>query len=217
MADAEKNALGARMCSKRRTNGQRCRGSAMFGLDVCYFHGGAASLSKGRGTARRVLTGTEYLLNNYGGPVPVDPVTGLLQEVARTNGHILWLQERLLTDEPEALVESMWRHANGNPVNVYRGPTSTEKEDHFPPAYLAVWMELYQKERTHFLKACTSAVGANAADRFARLMDAQGELIALAIGRILQALELDPAQQQKARVVVPSELRALVAGEPTEG
>jgi hypothetical protein len=118
-----------------------------------------------------------------------------------------------LTDEPEKLVESMWRHANGNPVNVYRGPNEKEKEEHFPTAYLAVWMELYHKERAHFLKACTAAVGANAAERFARLMDVQGELIGLAIGRILRSLDLDAAQQERARAVVPTELRQLVSGE----
>jgi hypothetical protein len=189
----------------------------MFGMEVCYFHGGASELKSGRGVVRRAMTGTEHLLNNYGGPVPIDPVSGLLQEVYRTNGHILWLQERLLTEDPEPLVESMWRHASGNPVNCFRGPNEKEREEHFPNAYLAIWMQLYHQERAHFIKACTAAVGANAADRFARLMDVQGELIAMAIGRILQALELDPLQQQKAREVVPVQLRAIVSGEIAGG
>jgi hypothetical protein len=214
--DSEINHLGAKRCKSKRTNGLRCKGSAMFGSNVCYFHGGAASLSKGAQTRQRVMVGTEHLLNAYGGPVVVDPVSGLLQEVYRTNGHILWLQERLLTESPEALVDQLWRHAYGNATNVYRAPNQTETDEHFPKAYQAVWMELYHKERAHFIKACTAAVGANAADRFARLMDAQGQLIGLAIGRILQALELTADQMEKARETVPRELRALVSGEVVE-
>ena len=206
------NRAAHRICSKHRRTGEPCKAFALAGTDYCWYHGGASATATGHAQQKKALIGAQLMSNTYGEPVAVDPVTGLLEEVARTNGHIKWLQEKLLTEDPDEFAEHAWRRSAGEANNTTRGPTARDMK-HMPKAYAAVWLDLYQRERQHFLKACVSAVGANAAERFARLMDAQGELIGLAIRRILEDLTLTEEQQEIAMQSVPRHLREITTGQ----
>jgi hypothetical protein len=212
--DLERTAGNTKLCSKHRTNGDPCGGSAMIGTDFCWHHGGAGLSQQGGATQRRVVHSAKQRVINYGAPVDIDPISALLIEVARTNGHILWLREKLTEQDPARFAESLWRHT-GTRHEPHRAPNAQEKEEFLPQAFGAVWLELYHRERSHLVKVCTAAVGADAASRFARLMDAQGELIGVTIRAILNDLMLTPAQESLAARVVPQRLRALTTGENT--
>ncbi|RMI47594.1 hypothetical protein EBO15_01450 [Actinomadura harenae] len=74
-----------------------------------------------------------------------------------------------------------------------------------------MWMELYQSERVHLARVAKAALDAGVAERQVRLAEQQGELLAGAINRILDGLNLSSEQWARVADVVPRELRAVSA------
>jgi|SRR5689334_5397198 len=200
---------GNRPCRAKRSDGEPCKGRALIGGTVCWYHGGKAT-PKATRESRKVLVGAGHLTNTLGTPVEIAPANAMLEEVWRTQGHVLWLQEKILTSDPDRLIENLWRAAHNTDGGA---PTEWRQEarDVAPEAYSAVYYDLYMKERKHLLEAADKTMRAGVAERFVQLAEAQGVALSMALMRIMDALQLSAEQTSIAQRVIPQELRALTA------
>lgn len=180
----------------------------MKGMTVCRSHGG--SVGKTRAAAERRLS-TERARNvviTYGLPVEIDPHDALMEEIARTAGHVRWLAGIIQAMDDEALVwgqTETQQRGGGGPTGNYAQVTRT--------AAPSVWLTLYQAERKHLVDVCKAAIGAGIAERQVRLAEQQGALIATVIRAIIgdPELGLDDDQQELAFKVASRQLRILPA------
>jgi hypothetical protein len=115
--------------------------------------------------------------------VDVDPTRAILDEVSRTAGHVMWLQERL----------ALWNMDTDEAV----------------PAKQSSWLVVYQAERRHLAQICKMAIDAGVAQRAVALAERQGAQLAEAINKILDGLGLSDTQKQLVPTVVPQVLRAI--------
>jgi hypothetical protein len=74
-----------------------------------------------------------------------------------------------------------------------------------------MWLKLYREERAHLVKVCAEAIRCGIEERYVRLAESQGKLVADAVKAILGDLELTPEQKKLAINVVPLRLRQLSA------
>ena len=201
-----------RYCTKLRSDGNPCRGRALIGMDVCYYHGGASAGPKVR-TVKRIQFGASALSAAYGAPHEVAPADALLQEVWRTNGHILWLQERLLTADPDAFSRALWRQAEALTAGTASTPIRPEEEEQLPDAYAAVWHSLYMKERAHLVNVAREAMRSDATGALQRLSEAQGVLFAAVLHQLFDRIDLSGHQRTVVGEVLPGLMQQLVSGE----
>lgn len=175
---------------KRQSEGTCTRpagwGTEHPGIGRCKLHGGK---TPDHNKAANVIK-AERAVATYGLPRAIAPDQALLEEVHRTAGHVAWLHQLIGNLEQTGLTQ---RAENGT--------TSP-----------AVWMKLYQDERAHLVKVAASAIAAGIAERQVKLAEQQGALLASAVQRILDALELTPQQRAKVPEVVPAVLRQIEQG-----
>lgn len=137
-------------------------GTSHPGVGHCKFHGGnmpshVAAAEKEMAT-RAVAT--------FGLPVDIDPHQALRQELARTNGHVLYLGNLIAElDSPDKLKQ--YTDAGVSP---------------------SVWVQMYETERAHMVKVATEAIKCGVAEREIQLAEEQGRLVAM----VLQAFIRDP-------------------------
>ncbi|MFC8732164.1 hypothetical protein ACFT5B_06880 [Luteimicrobium sp. NPDC057192] len=163
---------------------------------------GAAS-PRARDAAQRRLAEQEAArqVATLGLPVDITPTDALLQEVQWTAGHVQWLRGKVAELEEQDLV---WGQTKVKEGGDDRGTTEEAKP--------SIWYVLYEAERKHLVTVCTAALKAGVEERRVRLAEQQGDLVALAITRILAALDLTPDQQARVPEVVPRELRVIAGG-----
>lgn len=143
-------------------------------------------------------------METYGLSREIDPRDALLEEVWRTAGAIDWIQHKIQEIDPEALVWGMTEWKTG-----YQGDDSISVKTE--TATLSVWVEMYQRERSHLVAVSKAAIGAGIEERRVRLAEQQGQLLGDAIRAILGDLNLTPDQQALVGTVVPARLRELSA------
>lgn len=180
----------------------------MKGQSVCGTHGGRSPNGLAAAERRQERERAERAVATYGLPVEIDPHDALMEEIARTAGHVRWLAGIVQAMDSEALVwgasERQMREGGG-PTGNYAQVTTT--------AAPSVWLTLYQAERTHLVSVCKAAIGAGIAERQVRIAEQQGALIAEVIRSIIgdPELGLKPEQQETAIKVASRHLRVLPA------
>jgi hypothetical protein len=137
-------------------------------------------------------------------PVDIDPAKALLDEIHWCAGHVAWLRGKVQEVTDQDLVWGRVQTDNGigpqGPVDM-----STEK------AGPNVWLELYNQERDRFHRVCALALRSGIEERRVKLAEQQGDLVAAVVNRILNRLNLTPAQWSEVPVIVPEEFRAIAA------
>lgn len=194
--------------------GGPCANWPLHGQQVCRQHGGQSPQALGGAKARLTLVAAQEAVQTLGLPRDVSPTDALLEEVRWTAGHVGWLRERVaeLGQHPDDAADP---GPGGHPL-VWARKSVTDKGSGESPgvdtveaAGPSVWYELYARERQHLVKVCAAAIAAGIEERRVRLAEDQGALVAGLIRRILDRLDLSPAQQLLVGEVVPAELRAL--------
>jgi len=193
----------------------------MTGGTVCASHGGSAKQVRAAAARRSAEQAAREAVVTLGLPVDVTPTEALLDEVRWTAGHVHWLRAKVAEHDERALVWGVTRteaeagaalligiDGDGDVTDVGSAPSTKIIQAASP----SIWYELYAKERAHLVAVCTAALRAGVEERRVRLAEQQGDLVATAIRRILDALNLTPDQQQLVGDVVPRELRAIAAG-----
>jgi hypothetical protein len=172
-----------RVHSRRRCNHQAGYGTNHVGFGPCKYHyGSTPQVVRGAFTqmARKMAV-------SMGQPADTDPFKALTGELARTAGHVAWLEQR---------VQSF-------PIETGPDAVLTEAQQH--------WYAVYVTERKHLIEVSRIAIGAGLVREQVRLAQEQGKLLALAVERILAGLELSTEQQDKVPQLVPAILRSLPA------
>lgn len=197
---------GRTICgAKKRSTGDPCGAPPRKGATRCARHG--ANARQVQLKAKRDLARQEMIraMTTLGLPVDIDPAKALLDEIARTNGAVLWLRGKVQELEPEQLAWGKTEHQDGiGPQGVV--DVTTEK------AAPSVWYDLYMTERKHLAQVSAIALRAGIEERRIRLAESQGDLVAGAIRNILDALGLTDEQLARVPEIVPRALRALQDG-----
>ena len=205
-----------------KSTGLRCQRRPMLGSKVCMVHGGKAGQVKAAAARRLAEQAAQQAVRTLGLPVDISPTEALLEEVRWTAGHVAWLRSRVqeLAEEPthrrvsfdgedEDLLETPGQRGalTWGTTKVKTGGDDAGTTQEAKPS---VWYELYTRERTHLIKVCDAAIRAGVEERRVRLAEQQGDLLALAVRRILEAFGLsgDP----RVATIVPAVLREIGAG-----
>lgn len=124
----------------------------------------------------------------YGDPIEVDPHEALLGEVRRSAGHVRWLGELIGRFES---IDDLKQFSGVN-----RG---TEADDViFTWERPAVWVQMYQDERSHLAKVSKMAIDAGVAERVVAVAEEQGQIMAQGIQLLLDGLKLNESQWRMA-------------------
>jgi hypothetical protein len=176
----------------RKSDGQPCGqgagwGTSHGGRGACKLHGGSSP----GGVKHAQRLAAEDAVVTFGLPREGDPTTVLLEEIARTNGHVHWLADRIRALDPAALTWGLTKVEDVG-ASEFEGVNRTEQ------AVPHVWLELYHRERKHLVDVCAKALTAGVAERMVRLAESQG---AVAMDLFTESLdEAGLTEEQKARV-----------------
>jgi hypothetical protein len=143
----------------------------------------------------------------YGLPRDISPTDALLEEVKYTAGHVAWLRDRVAELEQDDLVWGVTEKAKKNATE-FKGTDVTEQ------ARPNVWLDLYMRERQHLVAVTKAAISAGIEERRVRIAEAQGQIVARVIQRILDRLQLNGEQNRLVPLIVREELQRAAAMSP---
>jgi hypothetical protein len=197
--------MAGRCTAKSKRTGKRCQLPPCTGLDKCAAHCGLSKAArKARAEAYLADQAARKAVVTYGLPRDISPTDALLEEVRYTAGHVAWLRDQVRELEAGDLT---W----GVTEEVTKGATEFAGIDVTSSAAVNVWLELYYRERKHLVDVCKAAISVGIEERRVRLAEAQGQVVAEVIRRILARLSLSPEQGKLVPLVVPEELRRVAS------
>lgn len=166
-------------CGAKTRGGKPCQQGAGAGTDHagigrCKLHGG--NTPNHQRSAQLVMAAQAVEL--YGLPVTTDPYTALLDELARTAGHVAWLRVKLEEVGEEELT---------GPVGV-EGTDAESGLEHHPEGKPSVWLTLYMEERKHLTSVAATCAKAGIEERRVQIAEQQGQLLAKVINGVLNEL-----------------------------
>lgn len=178
-------------CNARTKSGKYCgraagQGTDHVGIGRCSLHGGSTPLHvKGAELeqARRQEAELREVVNSMALPVTIDPLDALLEELARTNGMVYWLSQKVATLKEE--------REDGLQGSEMVGPVGGASGG-IPEWKPSVWIAMWEAERAHLAKVAKVCLDAGIDERRVKLAEAQGQMIAAAIRDVLVRLDLDP-------------------------
>jgi hypothetical protein len=198
-----------RCTATSKRTGEPCGAPPCIGLDKCATHCGLSKAErKARAEAFLAEQAARKAVVTYGLPRDISPTDALLEEVRYTAGHVAWLREQVQALEAGDLVWGMTEQVERDGSEGEAIITGTDTTYGAKPN---VWLELYYRERKHLLDVTKAAISVGIEERRVRLAEAQGQLVAEVIRRILGRLSLNAAQNKLVPVVVPEELRRVAA------
>lgn len=195
----------------------------MHGQSVCGTHGGkgrnrevaARQWAKERQAEEekeRLERRMERAVKTFGLPVSVMPQQALMDEIARTAGHVQWLGEQVGDLDPTDL--DWGKGSEEHKEGVGETGDAVDLTTTTKVARPAVIVQLYQAERAHLVHVCKVAIQCGIAERQVRLAEEQGRQIATALKLAFEdpELQLTAIQLQIARNVASKALRSLSIG-----
>jgi len=173
-------------------------GTSHPGVGRCRNHGGNLPSHTEKAEKEKAMRAVKM----FGLPIEIDPHTALMEEIWRTNGHVVWLGELIAQlDSPDRLKQMT--DAGVQP---------------------SVWVKMYEDERAHLVKVSAEAIKCGVAERTVRLAEEQGRLMAMVLQAFIRdpELELTPKQLAFAPKIirrhmlsVPQALEAVQPGQET--
>lgn len=162
---------------------QRCKKSAMLGLEVCYHHGGRFPGNRTRSAKAKTLTAMQRFVRPYEGDL--DPISAFEMEFRRTMGRIAWYDEQLaaLADAKDLV----WGQTKEEETTAgeYPGTTLTYE------AKANIFEEMQRWERGHLLNMEKIWIGAGLEQQKISLLQTYAEKAMALTENALKALGLD--------------------------
>lgn len=180
--------------------GERCEHGRTPGLQVCSFHGGRSPQGKRASAMYLAEKKVRKQMETYGRPIDITATEAIMEEVQRTAGHVKWLGDLVAELSVEDLVWNTTRVKEG-------GQDAGTTQEAVPHALV----KLYKEERAHLVRASAEAIRCGIEERYVRLAERQGEMVAETFKGILADLNLTEQQKVMARNIVPFRLRQLTA------
>lgn len=191
-------------CNGRRRQGDEpslCRRPAGWGTDHvgtgrCKLHGGKTKThvkSAQKAEAKKAA-------RTLGLPVEIDPAEALLQEVWRSQGHVVWYGEVVAQLRKGDLGWGITKEKTGGEDY---GTTREAKTN--------IYLALYNEERKHLARVSAEAIKAGVEQKRLDLETHRAELVVAMLGSIFDDLELTPEQALKLDELVPKALTGLAA------
>lgn len=199
-----------------------CRSWPMHGQSVCWKHGGSGRNRKvgqrqwvKEREESKEMERLERAVKTFGLPITgVTPQQALLDEIARTAGHVRWLGDQVGNLDPETATWGTYSEEQKKGTDIGGGEDGTSVIDLLTTTKLArpaVVIQMYQAERAHLVQVCKVAIQCGIAERQVRLAEEQGRLIAQVMKQAFEdpELQLTVTQLQVARTVASRALRSL--------
>lgn len=177
------------------------------GIGRCKWHGGAAPNYDMKVQKLRAAAAVE----EYGLPREIDPHDALLEELARTAGHVDWLRLQIANLQHTDAFDQ-----NGQPIP---DPNNKHSKLVTPiggangalPEYVAnIWIQMYNDERKHLVQVSKTCIQAGIEERKVRLAESQGQVIANVLREVLS--QLDVLTDPRTPGVVRSVLEGVTTG-----
>lgn len=200
-------------CSAHRVgDGQPCGNWSITGGTVCRHHGGSAPQIRRKATEREAIRKAEEeaqrALVLFGRPRDIDPSQALLDLVHWTAGEVEFWRARVREVAEASGPDGITWTTTKTEVGQEKGQTTDLETQEAKPHIFYTMLYAAQDRLTQY---ATAALRAGVEERRIHLAEQQGDLVALAIRRILAALDLSPEQQSMITTIVPRELRAITA------
>lgn len=174
--------MGKPLCGAMKTDGSgTCTLGAGWQTDHpghgrCKWHGGASP--SGSKAGKRAAA--ESAVATYGLPIEVDPADALLDEVARSFGHVHYLLAKVRETDPDRLV---W----GRTEKVFRDSGEFPGVDTTEAAKPNAWLELYMRERDYLRRVCVDVLKAGVDERRLRMAEEDQRQTAEFMRRVVKA------------------------------
>lgn len=192
----------SKRCGAKLTGGGTCKKWALRGHHRCKQHGGGTPASKAAIKRNLALGKARKAVVTYGLPQDIDPTDAFLEELARTNGHIKFLQEQIAELDNSDLIWGMIEQSE-NAGMVPEQNYSTEKVG----AVAHLWLQLYFKERQHLIKVADLMIKNGLAEMQMQLNMRMAEVFEAAMIGMLTDLRIDPSRPE-VRTVIAGRLAA---------
>lgn len=167
------------------------------GTGRCRYHGGRTKQSNTKAMRERMAEQAKVDEMIYGAPAEqIDPGEAVMQELARTAGHVQWLFDQLQKEEAE-LVEAGESRSKVLKQFTKLGQTPS------------VYIDLYFRERQHLLTVAKTASGMGIAERQIRLAEEQGQLLAQVLRGFIADMQLTPEQMVRAPGLIRKHLEQI--------
>ena len=150
----------------------------------------------------------EEAMPMLGSPIATDPGQGILEEIARSRGHIAFLEQKLIALDEAELVETtdvIEESRSGGPGGSYELRRREQR------AAISPWWALYERERKHFASVCAAAVRAGVEERRIRIAERQQDVLEAAFLAAIADLGLDP-HDSRVRKALGVRLQAAIEG-----
>jgi hypothetical protein len=173
------------LCNARKKNGERCRkfageGTSHPGIGACKYHGGSTGTHE-RAALKRELTKRMVMLGE-----PVQNVSGLqalLQELARSTGHVGWLGQQ---------IADMTQDELGTPYGV-------------------ALTSMYGVERDRKARIARLVVESGVDEKNIQVMEAQMVILGQALSKACDTAGLAPNMKRRVGAALREELAAVEA------
>jgi hypothetical protein len=171
------------LCGANKKDGTTCKLVKGFGTD--HKHSGRCKYHSGASPGGKRAAAREVIQNMVLDSPNVDPYSVLDGAIRRSWAEVLWLQEKM---------------------------AQADEDDPSGVSSAALWHKLYGEWLDRAGKLSKTAMDAGVAERQVRVIEAQGQMLAIAIRTILDGLGLTKDQQAKAPQLVRATLLQLEAG-----
>lgn len=186
-----------------------CTNWAVRGGTACWQHTGIpgrdrkAGLDAAHKEIQKHETNRKAVL--YGLPQDVTPSEALLQELARTQGHVLWLAGKVadIADEKDLT----WGKIE---ETVRSGDEDHNWDETKYSAAENNWLRMYKAERTHLVHVANTISKLGIAEAYVRVAAAQAQMFETALIKILDGAGIDKADPA-IRTLVATTMRSLSA------
>lgn len=194
---------GRLICGARKKNNDPCASSPAPGATRCGRHGGKSPRAKAAAEQRVAEAEAREILGTIDPTAPREnPVEMLLNLIYGKGAEIAWLRAKVKSLDEEALTYGLTEQQTGvgpqGPVDV-----STFKTEQ------NIWWKLLREAENQLAQWTSMALRANIDERRVQIAESQGNAVAGVIRKVLDALQLTPAQAALIPQVVPAALREL--------